>query len=147
MLDAGLIPHKTSICNRQRSSFDVSQPPSLVATGCLLGAEASAEAADRSLYTLARGVEAIALRLLGEYKPGRRLQTNVEFYTALLLHGIGFEVPLFTPTFAIGRVSGWIAHALEQQRAKRIIRPQSEYVGPRDRRWTPLAERSNPVSV
>ena len=71
----------------------------------------------------------------------------MEFYTALLLHGLGLEVPLFTPTFAISRVSGWIAHALEQQRANRIIRPQSEYVGPLDRRWVPLAERSNPVSV
>jgi citrate synthase len=104
-------------------------------------------AGDMSLYTLARNVETTAIRLLDEYKPGRRLQTNVEFYTALLLHGLGLEVPLFTPTFAISRVSGWIAHALEQQRANRIIRPQSEYVGPRDRRWIPLAERSNPVSV
>ena len=92
---------------------------------------------DMSLYTLARHVETTAIRLLDEYKPGRRLQTNVEFYTALLLHGLGLEVPLFTPTFAISRVSGWIAHALEQQRANRIIRPQSEYVGPRDRRWVP----------
>jgi citrate synthase len=90
---------------------------------------------DMTLYTLARSVEAIALRLLEEYKPGRRLQTNVEFYTALVLHGLGLEVPLFTPAFAISRVSGWIAHAMEQQRANRIIRPQSEYVGPRDRAW------------
>ena len=97
-------------------------------------------AGDMSLYTLARsGRERRRIRLLEEYKPGRRLQTNVEFYTALLLHGLGFEVPLFTPTFAISRVSGWIAHALEQQRANRIIRPQSEYIGPRDRRWVPLA--------
>src|SRR5207248_5251329 len=88
-------------------------------------------AGDMGLYTLARSVEATALRLLEEYKPGRRLQTNVEFYTALLLHGLGLEVPLFTPTFAISRVSGWIAHAMEQRRANRIIRPQSEYVGPR----------------
>jgi citrate synthase len=71
----------------------------------------------------------------------------VEFYTALLLHGLGLEVPLFTPTFAISRVSGWIAHALEQQRANRIIRPQSEYTGPRDRRWVPLAERMHSISV
>jgi len=91
---------------------------------------------DMSLYTLARAVEATAIRLLEEYKPGRRLQTNVEFYTALLLHGLGLEVPLFTPTFAMSRVSGWIAHAMEQKRANRIIRPQSEYSGPRDRRWT-----------
>jgi citrate synthase len=98
-------------------------------------------AGDMSLYVLARAVEAEALRLLEEYKPGRRLQTNVEFYTALPLHGLGFDVELFTPTFAIGRVSGWIAHAFEQRRANRIIRPQSEYVGPRDRKWTPLSRR------
>jgi citrate synthase len=90
---------------------------------------------DMSLYTLARAVEATAIRLLEEYKPGRRLQTNVEFYTALLLHGLGLEVPLFTPTFAISRASGWIAHAFEQRRANRIIRPQSVYVGPRNRTW------------
>jgi citrate synthase len=98
-------------------------------------------AGDMSLYMLARSVEATALRLLDEYKPGRRLQTNVEFYTALLLHGLGLEVPLFTPTFAIGRVTGWIAHAIEQRRANRIIRPQSEYVGARDRRWIPIESR------
>jgi citrate synthase len=92
-------------------------------------------AGDMSLYRLARAVETTALRLLEEYKPGRRLQTNVEFYTALLLHGLGLDATLFTPTFAVSRVSGWIAHALEQQRANRIIRPQSEYVGPRDRTW------------
>ena len=95
-------------------------------------------AGDMALYTLARSVEAEAVRLLELYKPGRRLQTNVEFYTALLLHGLGFDVPLFTPTFAVSRVSGWIAHAFEQRRANRIIRPQSEYVGPRDRKWAPL---------
>jgi citrate synthase len=98
-------------------------------------------AGDMSLYTLARSVEATALRLLEEYKPGRRLQTNVEFYTALLLHGLGLDVSLFTPTFAVSRVSGWIAHAMEQRRANRIIRPQSEYVGPRSSRWVPLASR------
>jgi citrate synthase len=98
-------------------------------------------AGDMSLYTLARAVEAEALRLLEEYKPGRRLQTNVEFYTALLLHGLGLDVELFTPTFAMSRASGWIAHALEQRRANRIIRPQSEYVGPRGRRWVPASDR------
>ena len=99
-------------------------------------------AGDMSLYTLARSVEATAIRLLEEYKPGRRLQTNVEFYTALLLHGLELEVPLFTPTFAVSRVSGWIAHAFEQRRANRIIRPQSEYSGPRDRQWVPIENRT-----
>ena len=90
---------------------------------------------DMALYELARSVEQTALRLLEEYKPGRHLQTNVEFYTALLLHGLDLEVPLFTPTFAISRVAGWIAHCFEQRRANRIIRPQSVYVGSRNRRW------------
>jgi citrate synthase len=94
-----------------------------------------ARGGDRSLYALARTVERQALALLEEYKPGRRLQTNVEFYTALLLHGIGLEVPLFTPTFAVSRVAGWIAHSLEQRAENRLIRPQSQYVGPRDRVW------------
>jgi citrate synthase len=86
-------------------------------------------AGDMRLYELAKSVEATALRLLEEYKPGRRLQTNVEFYTALLLHGLGMDVSLFTPTFAIGRVVGWIAHCAEQRATGRIIRPQSVYVG------------------
>ena len=100
-------------------------------------------AGDMSLYTLARSVEATAIRLLEEYKPGRRLQTNVEFYTALLLHGLGLEVPLFTPTFAISRVSGWIAHAYEQRRANRIIRPQSIYEGRLDRTWVAIENRGD----
>jgi citrate synthase len=102
---------------------------------------------DMALYTLARSVEAEALRLLEIYKPGRRLQTNVEFYTALLLHGLGLDASLFTATFAVSRVSGWIAHAFEQRNANRIIRPQSEYVGPRDRKWTPLLERVESAAV
>ena len=84
-------------------------------------------AGDMHLYELARAVERTALRLLEEHKPGRKLQTNVEFYTALLLHGLGLEVPLFTPTFAISRVAGWTAHCFEQ-RARRAADPAAERV-------------------
>jgi citrate synthase len=97
---------------------------------------------DEGLYELARSVEATALRLLRERKPDRRLDTNVEFYTALLLHGLDLPTELFTPTFAIGRVAGWTAHALEQLAEGRLIRPQSEYVGERDRRWVGMEERA-----
>jgi len=93
---------------------------------------------DMALYELARSVEQTALRLLEEYKPGRHLQTNVEFYTALLLHGLDLEVPLFTPTFAISRVAGWIAHCFEQRRANRLIRPASVYIGARSKRFQDL---------
>jgi citrate synthase len=85
---------------------------------------------DQGLYQLARSVEATALRLLRDYKPERKLDTNVEFYTALLLHGLGLPTELFTPTFAVGRVLGWSAHCLEQLAEGKLIRPQSAYVGP-----------------
>jgi citrate synthase len=87
------------------------------------------------VYDLARAVETVALRLLREHKPDRSLQTNVEFYTALLLHGLGLKAAQFTPTFAIGRAAGWTAHCLEQRASGRLIRPASIYVGrqPEDR--------------
>jgi citrate synthase len=84
---------------------------------------------DSRLYELARSVEATALALLEEHKPGRKLKTNVEFYTALLLHGLGLDTAFFTPTFAVGRVAGWTAHCFEQRSLGRLIRPQSAYVG------------------
>ena len=98
-------------------------------------------AGNRHIYDLARAVEACALRLLGEYKPERSLKTNVEFYTALLLHGIGFATSLFTPVFAAGRVAGWTAHCLEQIAANRLFRPQSQYIGARNRGVIPTTER------
>lgn len=94
-----------------------------------------AHGGDRGLYDLARSVETTALRLLRERKPERLLDTNVEFYTALLLHGLGLPSDLFTPTFAVGRVVGWSAHCLEQLRDGRLIRPQSAYIGPTGLRY------------
>jgi citrate synthase len=96
---------------------------------------------NRELYELARAVEKTALRLLKDHKPDRRLDTNVEFYTALLLHGLGLPNDLFTPIFAVGRVLGWTAHCLEQLREGRLIRPESGYVGPSGLRFQPLASR------
>jgi len=78
----------------------------------------------------AEAVEAGALRVLARLKPGRRLDTNVEFYTALVLEALALPRDLFTSIFAIGRVVGWTAHILEQSQGGRIIRPASVYVGP-----------------
>jgi len=96
---------------------------------------------DTTLYDLAREVERVALRLLDEHKPGRNLRTNVEFFTALVLQGLGIPVDQFTPTFAVSRVAGWTAHCLEQLAANRILRPESEYTGETARRWVPLEQR------
>ena len=101
-------------------------------------------AGNRQFYEVAQAVEACALRLLREYKPARSLQTNVEFYTALLLHGIGFPMPLFTPVFAAGRVAGWTAHCLEQIASNRLFRPQSTYTGARNRKRIPTPPEAPP---
>ncbi len=79
---------------------------------------------------LAEAVEAAALAILKERKPGRPLDTNVEFYTALLLEALGLPPQAFTCVFAMGRSAGWLAHAREQLQGGRLIRPQSHYVGP-----------------
>ena len=80
--------------------------------------------------TLALAVEAAALKLLKVKKPDRPLETNVEFFTALLLDALGFPRDAFTAVFAMGRTGGWIAHAREQAISGRLIRPKSLYVGP-----------------
>jgi citrate synthase len=86
---------------------------------------------DRRLFDLARAVEQTALRVLDAHKPGRNLRTNVEFYTALVLQSLGLPPRSFVALFACGRVAGWCAHVIEQHAEDRLIRPQSEYVGPR----------------
>jgi len=78
----------------------------------------------------AEEVERTALAVLRALKPQRALQTNVEFYTALLLEAVGFPPEAFTGVFAAGRMVGWLAHAREQALTGRLIRPRSRYVGP-----------------
>ncbi len=98
-------------------------------------------AEDDALYALALHVEKTAIELLEEYKPGRRLHTNVEFYTALLLNGLGLHPDLFTPMFAVGRVGGWVAHCFEQRAVDRLYRPESVYTGDDTGQWIPVNER------
>ncbi len=92
-------------------------------------------------YELASKVEETALALLHEEHPERPQATNVEFYSAGVLQAIGLPKEYFPPTFAVSRVAGWSAHVLEQGSHNRLIRPQSEYIGPEPRKPIPLAER------
>ncbi|GGD74856.1 citrate/2-methylcitrate synthase [Paenibacillus nasutitermitis] len=80
-------------------------------------------------FDLAIHTEQAAIRLLAEYKPGRQLFTNVEFYAAALMRSVHMPIMLFTPTFTAARVVGWTAHILEQSENNRIFRPQSNYLG------------------
>jgi citrate synthase len=85
---------------------------------------------DGKRLEFAQDVERRALAALQRLKPGRRLAANIEMDAALLLDAIGLPRDAFTPVFAIARAPAWIAHALEQRRSGRMIRPSSTYVGP-----------------
>ncbi len=88
------------------------------------------DVADPDRLALAEAVERTALEALRREKPGARLFTNVEYYSAVVLEGVGLPRELFTPTFAVARTAGWTAHALEQAADNRLMRPEVEYIGP-----------------
>ena len=69
------------------------------------------------------------------------LKPNVDFYSASTYYALGLEEELFTPIFAVSRMSGWIAHILEQYADNRLIRPRAEYVGETHRTYAPVSER------
>ena len=89
------------------------------------------------LYEVAREVEKVGIELLGK----KGIYPNVDFYSAVVYHMLSIPVDLFTPVFALGRVSGWAAHVLEQYRDNVLIRPQEQYVGPGERAYTPIDQR------
>jgi citrate synthase len=72
----------------------------------------------------------------------RKIYSNVDFYSASTYYLMGIPLDLYTPIFAISRVSGWVAHILEQYAHNRIIRPMAEYTGPVDLAWQPVSERN-----
>ena len=79
---------------------------------------------------LAISVEDVVLRVLAEKHPERALKTNVEFYAAPVLMGVGLEPDLFPAAFSLARHAGWTAHVLEQAADNRLIRPDVNYTGP-----------------
>jgi len=75
-------------------------------------------------------------------KAEKKLNPNVDFYSASTYHALGIDIDLFTPIFAVSRVSGWTAHVLEQYANNRLIRPRADYVGPEyPQRYQPLEAR------
>jgi citrate synthase len=97
--------------------------------------EIARENSEPALFRLAQTIEDHGLKILHEAKPDRRLYTNVEFYSAAVLHAVGLPRDLFTTTFAASRTAGWTAHILEQAADNRLIRPDVEYVGPMGFKW------------
>lgn len=74
-------------------------------------------------------------------KEEKGLPANVDFYSATVYHSLGIDHDLFTPIFAMSRMSGWLAHILEQYDNNRLIRPRAKYVGYDLREFVPLSER------
>ncbi|KIL53248.1 citrate synthase [Jeotgalibacillus alimentarius] len=71
----------------------------------------------------------------------KKLPPNVDFYSASVYHSLGIDHDLFTPIFAVSRVSGWLAHILEQYSNNRLIRPRAEYTGPGMQEYVPVEKR------
>jgi citrate synthase len=84
----------------------------------------------------------ISKRMEETVKSVKNLNPNVDFYSASTYYSLGIPIDLFTPIFAVSRMSGWTAHILEQYRNNRLIRPRAEYKGkPDGQHWIPLAQR------
>lgn len=83
----------------------------------------------------------MSIKIEDYIKENKGLPANVDFYSASVYHSLGIDHDIFTPIFAVSRVSGWLAHILEQYSNNRLIRPRAEYVGPKGQSYTPIEER------
>jgi citrate synthase len=90
---------------------------------------------DTTYFSMSSDMEKVVLEVKGLYP-------NVDFFAASVYHALGIPTDLFTPVFSVSRMAGWTAHVIEQHADNRLIRPDSEYVGPRDQKWVPIDERT-----
>ena len=99
-----------------------------------MSAEMARASGDDTYYRMSRRMEACVFAEKGLYP-------NVDFYAATVYHYLGIPTDLFTPVFSVSRMAGWTAHIIEQHADNRLIRPDSAYIGDRDRAWAPLGQR------
>ncbi|MGB2698189.1 MAG: citrate synthase/methylcitrate synthase [Candidatus Zixiibacteriota bacterium] len=90
-----------------------------------------------NLYKIAKKVEEEVIKAYGE----RGIFPNVDFYSGTIYYAMGIEIPMFTPIFAVSRVSGWVARVLEYLPQNRIFRPRAVYVGPMEQKYVPMDKR------
>lgn len=103
--------------------------------------ELARQVCDPAFFQFAYTVEQTALRLVHENPRAARMYTNVEYYSAAVLHAAGLPPDMFTPTFAASRTAGYTAHILEQRAEHDLIRPLAAYTGPLDRKALPIDQR------
>jgi citrate synthase len=89
---------------------------------------------DAPRFEIAAALEQAALNELRSRRPDRALETNVEFWSAVLLDFAEVPAPMFTSMFTCARLAGWSAHVLEQKKIGRLVRPSAKYIGARPRK-------------
>jgi citrate synthase len=118
--------------------YEVRDPRAAVLAAAL---EPLADTGAAPLLGTVRELEAAGVAALDDRGPDRPAVPTVEFYAAALLRAVGVPPALFTATFAVARVGGWMAHCLEQRADNELVRPVARYVGPTGRSWTPVQQR------
>ena len=118
------------------------RPPRLSHRGSARDAPAPDVARSRAARRRSRSWFEMSQRIEALVKAEKKLNPNVDFYSASTYYALGIPIDLFTPIFAVSRVSGWTAHVLEQYANNRLIRPRADYIGPEyPQRYVPLEDR------
>ena len=102
--------------------------------------EVTKRAGTEKYLKIAEAIEKVMVERLGQ----KGIFPNVDLYSGVVMASMGIDTALFTPIFAVARVAGWTAHALEQRIDNRLFRPRFVYVGPELEHWVPLEERKEP---
>jgi citrate synthase len=83
----------------------------------------------------------MSMAIMSAAKEQKNLNPNVDFFSASVYHLLGIQTDLYTPIFAVSRITGWTAHLMEMWESNRLIRPDATYIGPALRKVVPIKER------